>query len=387
MRFSTRVIRLLSLSVAVFCLSTVEAVERTILLGPKTIGKAWKDNIVLEPRHFMDAHAGDIVTVYNDNAKRIAQGAFQNPKTWQGVAPEYGYFGINGPFRMVLTDDILAIAREHGVAIGGHDYRILQVTLSDAADYQETMVWNGPSVVMKDDWSANAEIPASSLATLRVGDGLRLHVSKVKQGAAAKIMDFTWNVLDLSVDGVPVGENGYTWYIYDDAPLLKLAFAGTGGNVAMRIGGTGYKLDGIGIVRQVGEVSEDYSQAQRAPREYVLQPGEIFHGERAFPNDWSGNLKITAAPFQECTANDVLIISYRVDPEAKAAGITPQLSLRNTKTWGELTGGAEPVWYPLDGTDVVYMFDETALDEVKTRGFVISGVGFTLTKIELISAQ
>jgi len=335
----------------------------------------------------MDAHAGDIVTVYNDNAKRIAQGAFQNPKTWQGVAPEYGYFGINGPFRMVLTDDILAIAREHGVAIGGHDYRILQVTLSDAADYQETMVWNGPSVVMKDDWSANAEIPASSLATLRVGDGLRLHVSKVKQGAAAKIMDFTWNVLDLSVDGVPVGENGYTWYIYDDAPLLKLAFAGTGGNVAMRIGGTGYKLDGIGIVRQVGEVSEDYSQAQRAPREYVLQPGEIFHGERAFPNDWSGNLKITAAPFQECTANDVLIISYRVDPEAKAAGITPQLSLRNTKTWGELTGGAEPVWYPLDGTDVVYMFDETALDEVKTRGFVISGVGFTLTKIELISAQ
>ena len=220
---------------------SASAVERTILLGPKTIGKAWKDNIVLEPRHFAGAHAGDIVTVYNDNAKRTAQGAFQNPKTWQGVAPEYGYFGINGPFRMVLTDEILQIAREHGVAIGGHDYRILQVTLSDAADYLETMVWNGPSVVMKDDWSANAEIPASSLATLRVGDGVRLHVSKVKQGAAAKIMDFTWNVIDPSVDGVPVGENGYTWYIYDDAPLLKLALAGTGGNVAMRIGGTGGK--------------------------------------------------------------------------------------------------------------------------------------------------
>lgn len=124
------------------CMSVgqVSAVERTILLEPKTIGKAWKDNIVLEPRHFMDAHAGDIVMVYNDNAKRTAQGAFQNPQTWQGVAPEYGYFGINGPFRMVLTDEILAIAREHGVAIGGHDYRILQITLSDAADYLETMV-------------------------------------------------------------------------------------------------------------------------------------------------------------------------------------------------------------------------------------------------------
>ena len=387
MRFGIRVIAICVLCYVSAAVCTLSAIERTILLGPKTIGKAWKDNIVLEPRHFAGAHAGDIVTVYNDNAKRTAQGAFQNPKTWQGVAPEYGYFGINGPFRMVLTDDILAIAREHGVAIGGHDYRILQVTLSDAADYQETMVWNGPSVVMKDDWSANAEIPASSLASLRVGDGLRLHVSKVKQGAAAKIMDFTWNVIDPSVDGVSVGENGYTWYIYDDAPLLKLALAGTGGNVAMRIGGTGYKLDGIGIVRQVGEVSEDYSQAQRAPREYVLQPGELFHGEKVYPLDWSGYLKLTAAPFQESTENDVLIISYTIDPAAKAAGITPQMSFRSPKTWGELTGAPDPIPYLLDGTDVVYMFDAVALDEVKTRGLVLAGVGFTLTKIELISAQ
>ena len=72
---------------------------------------------------------------------------------------------------------------------------------------------------------------------------------------------------------------------------------------------------------------------------------------------------------------------------AKAAGITPQMSFRSPKTWGELTGAAEPIAYQLDGTDVVYMFDAVALDEVKTRGLVLAGVGFTLTKIELISAQ
>lgn len=109
------------------------SLEKTILLGPKTIGKAWRDNIVLEPRHFADAKAGDIVTVYNDNAKGSAQGAFQNPSNWHGVAHEYDYFGIAGPFRMVLTEDILSIARTHGIAIGGHDYRILRVTLTDAA--------------------------------------------------------------------------------------------------------------------------------------------------------------------------------------------------------------------------------------------------------------
>jgi hypothetical protein len=241
--------------------------------------------------------------------------------------------------------------------------------------------------LVSNDWSASAEIEGNCLAELQVGDGLRLHVSKVQEGAAAKLMDFTWNTLDPSVDGIPVGENGVTWYIYDRAPILKMQLAGTGSNTAMRVGGKGYRLDAVGIVHFVGEVSEDLSSAQRSPKEYVLQPGELFHGEKHFPSDWSGNLTFNAAPFQKCTENDVLLISYRLDSAALNDGVTPQLSLRNTRTWGELTGAAEPVWYRLDGNDVVYIFDPVALDAVKTRGFILTGVGYTLTRIELISAQ
>lgn len=342
---------------------------------------------MLEARHFADAQAGDVLTVYNDHAKRKAQGAFQNPTNWQGVAPEYAYFGINGPFRMTLTDDIIRIAREHGIAIGGHDYRITQVTLSNATDYKETIVWRGPSVMMKNDWSVNAEIPGKAFASLRQGDAIRFHISKTQAGAAMKLSDMTWNVLDPSVDGVPVGGDNYTWYVTDQAPILKLQLAGNTMNTAMRVGGKGYCLDKIGLVQFIGEISEDYSQAQRAPKEYVLQAGEIFHGEKQFPNDWSGNLRITAAPFQKCTENDVLIISYVIDPNAEAAGITPQLSLREGRNWTEITGAPEPIYYRLDDNDVVYMFDAVALDQVKTRGFILTGVGFTLTKIELISAQ
>lgn len=363
------------------------ATERTVLIGPKTIGKAWKDHIVLEARHFATCQPGDILTVYHDRAKRTAQGAFQDPQTWQGVAPEYGYFGINGPFRMTLTDAILSIARERGIAIGGHDYRILQVTIADAEDYVETIVWKGPSVLMKSDWSVSAELPAKSFADLHEGDAVRFHLSKCTQGAAMKLMDFTWNVLDPSLDGVPVGGDSYTWYLTDRAPLLKIQLAGTGMNTALRVGGTGYRLDRVGLVQFVGEVSDDYSQAQRAPKEYVLAPGELFRGEKHFPNDWSGNLRINAAPFQKSTENDVLVISYTIDTAAVAAGITPQLSLRNNTTWEEITGAAEPVWYPLDGNDVVYLFDAVSLDAVKTRGFVLTGVGFTLTRIELITPQ
>ena len=50
----------------------VLADEHVILVGPKTIGPGWKDNIVLESRLFATAKAGDIVTVYTDRSKRTA---------------------------------------------------------------------------------------------------------------------------------------------------------------------------------------------------------------------------------------------------------------------------------------------------------------------------
>lgn len=372
--------------VLVACCLAAQAVERTILLGPKTIGAGWKDNILLEGRHFMQAKAGDVVTVYNDQAKRTAQGAFQDPKDWQGVSPEYGCFNVAGPFRMVLTDDILNKVRERGVFIGGHDYRILRVTLTPGEEFVETIVWKGPSVQMKSDWSASAEIPGRSFKTLKEGDGLRLHVSKVETGAAAKLMDFTWNVLEKATDGIPVGQDGCTYYINDNAPLIKLQLAGTGDHVALRVGGTGYRLDKIGIVQFIGQRSEDLTGVQRAPKEYVLQPGELYHGEKMFPNDWSGNLRLTAEPFQECTVNDVLILHYELLP--KTEGVTPQMSFReNRGKWYDITGAKEPIWYSLDGNDVVLTFDEVSLDKVKTSGLVVTGLGFILTRIELINAQ
>lgn len=362
----------------------VFADERTILLGPKTIGPGWKDNILLEGRHFATAKAGDVVTVYHDQAKRTAQAAFQDPKLWNGVAPEYGCFNVGGPFRMTLTDDIIATLRDRGCFIGGHDYRILRVTLTPGEEFVEKIVWRGPAKQMKPDWSVSAELPASCFKTLKLGDGLRLHASKVEAGAAAKIMDFTWNVLERATDGLPVGPDGCTYYINDDAPLLKLQLAGTGDNIAMRIGGKGYRLDRVGIVQFVGLRSEDLTGVQRAPKEYKLEPGELFHGEKVFPNDWSGNHRITAEPFQECTENDVVILHYELLSDCP----NPQISFReNRGKWRDLSGSAEPQWQPLDGTDVVLTFDEQSLDKVKTSGLVVTGLGFTLTRIELISAQ
>lgn len=365
------------------CLFTaigITAAERTILLGPKTIGPGWKDNIVIQPEQFAETDVGDIITVYVDNVKGGAQGAFQDPADWKGVAPEYSYFGISGPFRMKVTQDILDRIKQRGLAIGGHDYRILRVTHIPAAEMVEKVVYRGPSVLMKDDWSASAAIQKSCFDGVKVGDVLHFKVSRVEEGAAAKIMDFTWNTMDAGLDGMPVGQDGFTYPITEQSQLIKLQLAGADG-ISMRVGGKGYRLEKIAVVSFTGTRDEDISTAQRAPREYELQPGELFHGEKEFPANWSGNLRFTAEPFRKCTESDCIVISY----EKLLPDTTPQLSFRiNRGKWLDLTGSKDPVWYKLDGNDIVLTLDAAMLDRLKTAGMVITGVGATVTRVYIL---
>ena len=366
--------------------SIAMAGERVVLIGPKTIGHGWKDKIVIEPRQFADAKAGDILTVYTDRATRTAQATFQNPVDWQPMAEQYKYFGVTDAFRLTVTDAMLPTLKQCGVAVGGHDYRILYASLTSGTDYKETTIWRGPAVRMGADWSGCAEITGSSLASLAQGDALRLHLSRTKEGSAVKIMDLTWNPIDATVDGAPAGGDTFDYYITSDAPLIKISLAGGGDNTALRIGGKDYQLDAVGIVKYTGTAATDTTGAQRAPKEYTLAPGELFHGEQTFPNDWSGNARFTAEPFQHSTTNDVLVISYRLLPQE--AGTKAQMSLReNRGSWHDLSGTAEPQWMDLDGEDVVYPFDEASLDRVKTRGFVLTGRGFVLTRIELLKVE
>lgn len=363
-----------------------QAAERAILIGPKTIGRGWKDHIVIQPAQFQNVAAGDMLTLYTADARGSAQGTFQNPKTWEAIAPEYGYFNINGPFRMKITEAMIPILKEHGLSIGGHDYKIMLVTLIPAAEISETVVYNGPSMQMKDDWSANCDIQKKVFEDVRVGDGIRFHVSKVKDGAAFKLSDIMWNPIDASLDGAPLGGDSFTYYIYDPTQLVKLQWAGADG-VSVHVGGKGYQFDKISIVRFTGGVDEDYSTAQRAPKEYELRPGELFRGEQEFPNDFSGNLRLTAAPFQDITnaADYQLVVCYKLLPGLAEAGITPKVSFReNRGAWHDLTGTQEPVWYDLDGRNFVYHLNEVSLDKVKTRGLVITGQGFILTKVVLL---
>jgi len=362
---------------------TAMATERTILVGPKTIGRGWQDNIVLETRHFAAAKAGDVLTVYVDRVRPSAQMAMQRPSTWSGITAAYSAMPVTNPMRLTITDEMLPVLREEGLRLGGHDYRICSVSLTDAEDYKETIVWKGPAVTMADNWSVSAELMGSCFRDLQEGDGIVLHVSHVKDGAKAKLSDITWNPICRAADGMDVAGEGVTLYLTDMEPLIHIGLGGTGTNTALRIGGIGYRLEKVGIVRCTAEPDMDLSAAQRAPKEYRLRPGELFRGEKAFASDWSDNLKITAQHLQDMTINDVIIFRYDLVPEAPKN----EISIRRTETWGDVGAGSEPQFLPLDGTDYVMTMDSVTLDHIKTRGFIVTAAGIVLKRVLLLKTE
>ena len=181
------------------------------------------------PQQFASTQPGDVLTLYVDRVKSGAQGAFQDPADWQAIAPEYAYFGLSGnPFQLKVTPDILAKIQARGLAIGGHDYRILRLTHIPAAEMVEKVVYRGPSVLMKRRLERQCRhTEKACFKDVKVGDALHFQVSRVESGAACKIMDFTWNVMDPSLDGVPVGADGLTVPITEQSQLIACNWLAT----------------------------------------------------------------------------------------------------------------------------------------------------------------
>ncbi len=373
--------RLTTILLLMVCVLGAQAVEKTILIGPKTIGKGWKDNIVIEARQFQQAAVGDIMTLYTIPARGTAQAAFQSPKDWQPIAPQYAYFSVKAPVRVTLTADMLANLKQYGLGIGGHDYQIVRVTLMPATDMTETELWKG-SFTAASDWSRNLDLQRSVFQGLRLGDALCFHVSKVAADAAFKLYDSQWQPMRSDVDGVHLAGDRFLWLISDQMQLVKLQLAGADG-VVMHLGGKSFTLNRITVVRYTAELDPDESTAQRAPREYALHPGELFRGEKAFPADYSQNLRLTAAPFQELTTDYSLAVSYRLMDGVEG----PVLGFREQRgSWPDISGSKDTQWRPLNGRTVVLPLDEQILDKVKTKGLVISGRGFVLTKVMVVKA-
>ena len=196
--------------------------ERTVLLGPKTIGRGWRDHIVVTAEQFQDCHTGDILTLYTRNAKGGAQGALQDPQNWQALSPSTAYFDVQHPVQVTLTDTMMAILKARGVAIAGHDYVIDKLTISAPSDYKETVLYRGPKMRFGSDWSGQLPLDKSLFRKLQVGDGLRFYVQDADEDAAFKLMNFRYQPLNAAVDGARIGGNEVTYNLYEQSQLVQM---------------------------------------------------------------------------------------------------------------------------------------------------------------------
>lgn len=372
-------LHILLITIVSFLVQNVDCAERTLLLGPKTIGRGWRDNIVVLPEQFKDCHTGDILVLYTSKVKGGAQGAFQDPLNWQAVSPATAYFDVQHPVQISITDSMLVIIQQRGLAIAGHDYTIDRLTCTNPDDYVETPIFRGPKIRFGSDWSGQLPLDKSLFRHLQVGDGLRFYIQDADQDAAFKLMNFRYDPLNSSVDGARIGGDYVTYTLYEQSQLLQLQLTNDEG-VAVRVGGKGYTLTKITRVSYVGERDTIHATAQRAPKEYVLRDGELFHGEKKLPCDWSGNITFTAEAFQNCSTDAYLMVMYRdLIPDCVS-----QISFREARHWNDLGGNNEVQYYPLDGKVVMYHFNSAALNNVKMRGFILNGAGATITRVVLV---
>lgn len=74
-------------------------------------------------------------------------------------------------------------------------------------------MWTGPAAKMDSNWGGCAEIKGKALAALKVGDALKLHVSKTKPGSAVKIMDIN-DSYPTAISGVSIQKRSADNVIY-----------------------------------------------------------------------------------------------------------------------------------------------------------------------------
>ncbi|WP_455589234.1 glycosyl hydrolase [Bacteroides rodentium] len=98
----------------------------TLWSGEQEMPADWSQSVQLNndaaKAIFATAKVGDVVRVAVKDVAAGAQGAFKHGGTWAGITSEYEYFDITGDFTMPITEEILAILKESGLIVSGHDY-------------------------------------------------------------------------------------------------------------------------------------------------------------------------------------------------------------------------------------------------------------------------
>lgn len=341
----------LSLIIA-FALMSFGAMKAEVLSNEELVlGSGWvefKQLLVSTTPVLAGAQAGDVIAITVSEAANDAQLVLQNT-SWTNLGDEYAK-GIStaGVYAFALTEAAAAEVSTNGFIVKGINYTLTKIELL----YQQTL-WEG-NLVATTSWEQTDALSNALFADLQAGDLLGVTVSELHPG--------DWHLYALRTN--------WTTNVIEH----NMSAAGTGIDMLTTDIVTSLQNDPVILVGSYLTATAIHTYV---PTKGVQPAGEnetIWTGEKDFGGSWSAWEQIAASKFANAVEGQLLRFRFK-----------------DLRAGAQLKVGRSD-WEVMDDTEIVNLsgryqdFTITAkmLAELQANGTIISGLGFTLTEVQLL---
>jgi hypothetical protein len=339
-----------------------ETQENTIW-DTETVFDGWSVSFLIGPEQFANVQEGDIIRVYIKDKGGDYNPIFKHDdwSDWnelQSIKVEG-----DGYFESTVTAAIIDELQTKGLRFQGVGFTITKVTLiqnvwipgGGVADIVST-IWDTETVF--DGWSVSFLIGPEQFADLQEGDLIRVYI-KDKGGDYNPIFkhdDWSdWTELQsIKVDGDGYFESTVSAAIIDELQTKGLRFQGVGFTIT--------KVELTMYARPTGGGGGARTTAT------IWDTETVFDG-------WSVSFVIGADQFADVQEGDII----RVYIKDKTGDYNPIYKHDDWSDWTDIQSNK------VDTDDYFEApVPASAVDELKSIGLRFQGVGFTITKVELI---
>lgn len=327
---------------------------------------------VLSSSDFAKAVVGDklVLTIseYGNDGWREAQIYGWNGYGTTELIQSSGSISGLTSYAFSLDEDLLAKLKETDVCIIGTGYTVTKIDL----DTFDGTIWEGECIC--ENWNATpaVNLPGSNFPTAKLGDVLVFYVEVLTPGdwAAIQINTANWQEGLFGQNIIADGQTEVRFTL--DAELLESLQ-----NDGIDITGANFKLTKIQLVSGDDD-DDDNGDTEDDDNDNVIWSGKMTTAI------WSDSLALGGSAFGTVGEGDAL--EFTVSNVADDGSLCIKQNLPDG--WAEMpnNGGEYGNYLSLSNGDGVYSFDinQAAAESINTYGLVVAGVGFTLTKIQLI---
>lgn len=253
---------------------------------------------------------------------------------------------------------------------------IVALVAGAATTSQDVTLWEGEQVC-GDTWSEGGyqRITYSSMTNVAAGDQIIVNVSAISsncQYPQVYLQRYDWanfSTVAQSEYAISVKGKETPYAVTYNVSADMLAEIVASGGITVK--GVGYTFTSV-VLRHYFEVGDSESKGNAATT--LWEGSEVI----SWSGDYKYSQKIDAGKFADAKAGNVLRMYYT------ATGITTQGSLCYGN-YGSISGFK--VTTPLTGNYYEYTLTEESAAGMNANGLRVNGIGFTLTKVELVDTD